>query len=568
MTVRTHQLASEGTGSAARRLLDDAFGTGFSIGPDSAACLAGLEKHFGSLETAARNCIGMLLARAVSDRQPVVESLPDERTVVVIPLTDGNGRATLACGITEETRRDLLMRLARSTMLAISQQTQIRQYEEQLEDYACQVSRDFEELVWLRTLAEQIGSTQEAQESDGIAASVFPELRTMVQAEAIVLVTFQGDEMRPPAAAADAGLRITRIGETALSDETITGLVRQLGARALNEPVVMNDFRDSETLREYLGLKSCVLVPIANQQYQYGWLLAVNRTILGANGHLSLELAAYSSAEQEFGTFEAGLLESSAVFLASHARNADLYRQQELLLIGTVRAMINAVDARDPYTCGHSDRVALISRRLAEQLGEPLRRCEEIYLTGLLHDIGKIGVPDHVLLKPGRLTDEEFALIRKHPEIGYRVLRHLKPLEYVLPGVLHHHESIDGRGYPFGLKGDEIPFDARVIAVADSFDAMTSSRPYREGMPFSRAESILRECAGKQWDRDVVAAFFDAVDDIRDICCNADSHTRQILQGRENVFDPGDNDSIIKAFEVTRERRGTTGPAALVEARG
>ncbi|QDU40132.1 Cyclic di-GMP phosphodiesterase response regulator RpfG [Maioricimonas rarisocia] len=555
MTVQIHRTANDPAFAAARLILDEAFNTSFCFGRDSESCLTELNGNRATLVTSDGNSIDALLARVASDREPLVEPLLDGRSLLVIPVVDTDGRDALAWGISTDSGRDLLLRLARSTSVSISQQAQIRQYEEQLEDYVCQVSRDFEELVWLRSLAEQIGCTQEDHETDRIAATVFPELRTMVQAEAIILVNFLDGEDRSTVTDKLGQCRITRIGETAVCDETVHRLIRDLGTKALHEPVVMNDFRDRETLSKHAALDSCVLVPIANQRHQYGWLLAVNRTIAETAGQMSLELAAYSSAEQEFGTFEAGLLESSAVFLASHARNSDLFRQQELLLIGTVRAMINAVDARDPYTCGHSDRVALIARRLAAELGESPRRCEEIYLSGLLHDIGKIGVPDHVLLKPGRLTAEEFALIRKHPEIGYKVLRHLKPLEYVLPGVLHHHEAVDGSGYPFGLKGDEIPFDARVIAVADSLDAMTSSRPYREGMPFDKAESILRECAGQQWDSAIVDAYFAARDDIVDICCNADSHTQQILLGRDSVVHTVDSDSIIKAFAATRERQ-------------
>jgi HD-GYP domain-containing protein (c-di-GMP phosphodiesterase class II) len=181
-------------------------------------------------------------------------------------------------------------------------------------------------------------------------------------------------------------------------------------------------------------------------------------------------------------------------------------------MTGIVRAIINAIDAKDQYTCGHSDRVAAYAKCIAERLGEDPEECERIYMAGLLHDVGKIGVPDSILGKPGKLTDEEYAVVKKHPEIGYSILKHLKQLDYVLPGVLHHHEAIDGSGYPAGLIGDSIPFAGRLLAVADAYDAMTSDRPYRRGMPTERAESILQSEAGTTWDARIVAALMECLE--------------------------------------------------------
>ena len=141
-----------------------------------------------------------------------------------------------------------------------------------------------------------------------------------------------------------------------------------------------------------------------------------------------------------------------------------------------------------------------------------------MYIAGLLHDIGKVGIPDAVLSKPGKLTDEEFRIIQTHPATGVEILKHLEPLGYVLTAVLHHHESVNGGGYPHGLAGDAIPLFSRIIAVADAYDAMTSDRPYRGRMPAEQAEGILRAGAGKQWDTTVVDAFFAALEDIRFIC--------------------------------------------------
>jgi HD-GYP domain-containing protein (c-di-GMP phosphodiesterase class II) len=211
-------------------------------------------------------------------------------------------------------------------------------------------------------------------------------------------------------------------------------------------------------------------------------------------------------------------MDSAAAMLATHARNVELFRESESLFIGVIRALAGAIDAKDPYTCGHSDRVARIAKRLAEELRLSTGECEQVYLAGLLHDIGKIGIADSILCKPGPLTDEEYAEIKKHPVIGFAILRHVQHLQHALPGVLHHHESFDGTGYPGNLKGTETPLLARIIAVADAYDAMTSDRPYRKAMPFEKAEAIFREQTGGQWDGDVVDALFSALTDIRAIC--------------------------------------------------
>src|SRR5690606_35489872 len=140
-----------------------------------------------------------------------------------------------------------------------------------------------------------------------------------------------------------------------------------------------------------------------------------------------------------------------------------------------------------------------------------------IYLAGLLHDIGKIGIDDNVLRKPGKLTDAEYEHIKLHAEIGHRILRDIKQLDDVLPVVLHHHEQWNGRGYPHKLAGEGIPLLARIMAVADSFDAMSSDRPYRPGMPDAKLDSIFRQGAGEQWDARVIEAFFQVRDEMRDI---------------------------------------------------
>jgi putative nucleotidyltransferase with HDIG domain len=217
----------------------------------------------------------------------------------------------------------------------------------------------------------------------------------------------------------------------------------------------------------------------------------------------------------EFGSAEVRLLESVSTILGVHRSNTGLFHRQADLFGAAVRALISAIDAKDNYTHGHSERVARVSMCLAERLHLPKAEVNTIYLGGLLHDIGKIGVDDAVLNKPGPLTPEEFDKIKQHPQLGYDILCGVRQLDRILPIVLHHHEAWDGSGYPHGLKSDETPLLARVTAVADAFDAMSSDRPYRRGMPDEKLDAIFREGAGRQWDPMVIDAFFDVRDEVR-----------------------------------------------------
>ena len=175
-----------------------------------------------------------------------------------------------------------------------------------------------------------------------------------------------------------------------------------------------------------------------------------------------------------------------------------------------VVALARTVEARDHYTEKHLRRVADRGVEVARRMGMSEREVEAVRLGGLLHDLGKIAVPDGVLLKPGPLDRGEFALVRKHPEAGAEIVRPLRAFEGPEPAVLHHHEHFDGTGYPYGLRGSKIPLAARIVAVADSFDAMTTDRPYRAAMAPAVAFQILEDGRGEQWDPDVVDTFLAA----------------------------------------------------------
>ena len=175
-------------------------------------------------------------------------------------------------------------------------------------------------------------------------------------------------------------------------------------------------------------------------------------------------------------------------------------KEYEELFIQVVESLATAIDAKDTYTNGHSSRVADYAREIARRFGYSRKQQDGIYMMGLLHDVGKIGVPDSVINKPSRLTDEEYAIIKTHPVLGERILRNIKERPELAVGAHWHHERYDGRGYPDGLLGDAIPEEARIIAVADAYDAMTSTRSYRGILSQERVRDEIEKGRGTQFD--------------------------------------------------------------------
>jgi diguanylate cyclase (GGDEF)-like protein/putative nucleotidyltransferase with HDIG domain len=202
-------------------------------------------------------------------------------------------------------------------------------------------------------------------------------------------------------------------------------------------------------------------------------------------------------------------LSSDVVKPATPLVSVELEARSRALSI--IYALAATVDAKDHYTYGHSKKVSDYAVAVGEAMGLPQDRVDIIRAAGLLHDIGKVGIPDSILNKKGTLNDEEWGLIKDHPKLGVEILRHVIDLVNCLPVILHHHERFDGTGYPSGLKGDNIPLEARILAVADAFDAITSPRPYREQLSSREALEELRRCIGSQFDPKVIEVFFKVV---------------------------------------------------------
>lgn len=191
---------------------------------------------------------------------------------------------------------------------------------------------------------------------------------------------------------------------------------------------------------------------------------------------------------------------------------SDTYEKLEQAYMESIQTLRYTVEAKDPYTRGHSDRVSEYSVLLGQKLGLSQEDLKTLRIGGLFHDIGKIGVPDSILLKECKLTDDEYSQIKNHPTIGAHILSSATIFQDIIPIVKHHHEKYDGNGYPSKLKGDEIPYFARIAAVADTFDAMTSKRTYRDALSIDVVKEEIEKCSGTQFDPAIAQAFLEILE--------------------------------------------------------
>jgi HD-GYP domain-containing protein (c-di-GMP phosphodiesterase class II) len=217
----------------------------------------------------------------------------------------------------------------------------------------------------------------------------------------------------------------------------------------------------------------------------------------------------------EFSAGEVRIAEALLSFAGNIINNSKLHDRIRRMSLEATRALVYAIDKKDRYTSGHSQRVGFMARLTGEALGLPVAELDQLEWSGLLHDIGKIGVPEEILNKPGKLTDAEFDEIKKHPQMGYDILAPIKAFEHILGGVLSHHENEDGTGYPHALQGDEIPLFGRIIHVVDVFDALSSTRSYRQAFSVDRALEIVLSMSGEKMYAPAVQAFEVALNDFR-----------------------------------------------------
>lgn len=328
--------------------------------------------------------------------------------------------------------------------------------------------------------------------------------------------------------------RVIQVGAGAPSLPELDRLAESVDLRSADSGFVLLNNACGETGLSWAGswLKHLVALPLRHERRILGAMLAMNCTDAG-----------------DFTSVDVQLLQAVADRVAAFLANQRLYDDLADLLMGMLHALVNSIDAKDQYTCGHSERVALMSRTLANAAGLSAVDSERVYLAGLLHDIGKIGVPDAILCKPGKLTTEEFEAMKRHSEIGAKILYRVHQISDLMPGILHHHERVDGRGYPHGLAGKDSPLLGRIICLADCFDAMTTDRMYRSALPMATAVAEVRRCAGTQFDAELAEKFL-----------NLDLHrmmreAREYSGGDPSISHLGALNSYLKDMRMGEHRR-------------
>ncbi len=434
--------------------------------------------------------VGMFLCRPVDPE----ENLSAAAAVLGIPETQVQAWASRQVIWTPGT----LEHLGDLAIHYTDQQERATSFEHEAQSLSVHLANTYEEISLLHRLTRNLKISRSDEE---LGRVVLGWLSDILLAEGVALQLLPvAEEQENLSAPARTRPVLLCAGHCPVDCTEFSQLIEYLKVGVALQPVVVNRSVTRRPDWPMPQVRQLIAVPLVEGENLFGWLAAFN--------HLD---------DKEFGTVEASLLSSIGAILGIHSGNLELYRQQSELLAGIVRALTSALDARDQYTCGHSERVAQIAVHLARQLGCGAKQLQTIYLAGLLHDIGKIGVGDGVLCKPDKLTPEEYEHIKQHVRIGHRILQDLKKLDNVLPIILYHHEAWDGSGYPDQLSGEQIPMGARIVAVADAFDAMSSDRPYRQGMPLEKIEDILRTGAGHQWDPQVIEAFFQARDNILEI---------------------------------------------------
>lgn len=376
--------------------------------------------------------------------------------------------------------------------------------EQQIDKVSTELAQTYEELVLLHRLSTNMRVTEVDSNFLQMACDCLTEI-VFVEGIAILLEKTINDGQQWVIAAGsgliDIDEQMAAILHSRLTEEINSG------QEALLDSEVDSAFKYDWPSR----LKNIIAVPF------FGKEKAESHFTEGTqNGHsiMGMMIAVNRIGRQDFDSTDIKLFNSVAGGCAVFIENGRLFKDLKELFIGSLKALTSSIDAKDKYTHGHSERVAFISRWIAERLSdiEPLdeEQIHKIYLAGLLHDIGKIGIEEAVLRKVGRLTDEEFERVRKHPLIGASILREIKQMRDIVPGVLCHHERIDGRGYPNGLAGEQVPLSGKIVGLADSFDAMTSKRTYRDAMSVEIALEEIEKGLGTQFDEKIGRVFLDS----------------------------------------------------------
>ena len=376
--------------------------------------------------------------------------------------------------------------------------------EQEIEVISAELAQTYEELVLLHKLSTHMKVTEPDANFLQMACDSLTEI-VLVEGIAILLEKTVETEKKLVLAAGSGLIDIDEHTAASLNWRLVEEI--NSGKEALLDSEVDSPFKYAWPA----NIKNIIAVPLCGKEGADSHF--AHRTKTG-DCIIGLMVAINRIDKPDFDSTDVKLFNSVAGGCAVFIENGRLFNDLKELFIGSLKALTSSIDAKDKYTHGHSERVALISRWIAEKAAqtEPLEQeqIQKIYLAGLLHDIGKIGIDEAVLRKEGRLTEQEMDRIRRHPSIGAGILGAIKQMRDIVPGVLCHHERVDGRGYPNGLTGSQIPLIGEIVGLADSFDAMTSKRTYRDAKTVEQALAEIQNGLGTQFDEKVGRMFLDS----------------------------------------------------------
>ena len=376
--------------------------------------------------------------------------------------------------------------------------------EKQIEMVGIELSQTYEELVLLHKLSTNMKVTESDANFLQMACDSLTEI-VCVEGIAILLEKTIDDKQQLVVTAGSGLIDIDEQTAAILH----SGLMEEINS---GKEALLDSEVDSAFKYEWPdNINNIIAVPLCGKEKKESGITGKSEN---ANCIMGLMVAINRIGKQDFDSTDIKLFNSVAGGCAVFIQNGELFKDLKELFIGSLKSLTSSIDAKDKYTHGHSERVAFISRWIAEKLSEREKLDEEqihmVYLAGLLHDIGKIGIEEGVLRKTGKLTDQEYDRIKQHPSIGAGILHEIKQMRDVIPGVLSHHERIDGRGYPEGLSGEQIPLTGKIVGLADSFDAMTSKRTYRDAMTVENALEEIEKGLGTQFDEKIGRVFLDS----------------------------------------------------------
>ncbi|OGW06390.1 MAG: hypothetical protein A2Z59_11145 [Nitrospinae bacterium RIFCSPLOWO2_02_39_17] len=444
-----------------------------------------------------------ILIKAFANRIPIIEEVSNEgsvlfpyiqgiNTISIIPLSGRKDFLGFISGIyrkkPEITKKDMKVIEGISNQVSTALE-QARLYRESI-DNAMELSHKIETIQVMNDIDRSILSSLRSTE---MLETVTMMIGRLIGCDRTTVVLVDKEK--------DGFIYSAGFG----TDIVQKGAVIPFKNTSTTEVVKSGRYQYAANLREIKGL-----LPLEERLLNEGFLSHIRIPLVAKNEIVGV-LNLGSKRPSAFTPEDLSTLEKLAYQIGVALENSRLITDLEGLFIGTVKSLSSAIDAKSKWTAGHSERVTKFAIKIGKGIGFSEKELRDLELSGLLHDVGKIGTYESILDKAGKLTDEEYAIIKRHPGKGAEILLAIKQMKDIIPGVKYHHEFYNGKGYPDGLKGENIPLTARILCVADSVDAMSADRPYRKGRPMDEIIAELKRCSGSQFDPKIVEIFLKSI---------------------------------------------------------